>query len=105
VTQTKEDATTGATTGAGAAVVLDRLVRTYGQVRALDGFSLQIAPGEFVALLGPSGCGKTTALRTLAGFERPDSGRVIVDGNDLSDVSAQKRDRAWSSRATRSFPT
>jgi len=88
----------------GASVQLDQLVRTYGQVRALDGFSLTIAPGEFVALLGPSGCGKTTALRVLAGFEQPDSGRVLVDGNDISDVSAQKRDMGMVFQSYALFP-
>ncbi|MGA2970774.1 MAG: ATP-binding cassette domain-containing protein, partial [Acidimicrobiales bacterium] len=68
---------------------LEGLVRTYGKVRALDGLTLSIEPGEFIAFLGPSGCGKTTALRVLAGFERPDSGRVLVDGKDVSNVNAQ----------------
>jgi putative spermidine/putrescine transport system ATP-binding protein len=94
----------GQPTSAGAAVILEKLVRTYGSVRALDGFSLSISPGEFVALLGPSGCGKTTALRTLAGFEQPDSGRVIVDGKDLSNVSAQKRDMGMVFQSYSLFP-
>ncbi len=64
----------------------------FGKTVALDGLDLTIEPGEFVALLGPSGCGKTTALRCVAGFERPDSGAVLVDGKDITDVPANKRD-------------
>ena len=88
----------------GATVRLERLVRTYSNVRALNGFDLAIAPGEFIALLGPSGCGKTTALRVLAGFESPDSGRVVVDGKDLSNVSAQKRDMGMVFQSYSLFP-
>ncbi|NUR84531.1 MAG: ABC transporter ATP-binding protein [Nonomuraea sp.] len=68
------------------------LRRVFGKAVALDGLDLTIAPGEFVALLGPSGCGKTTALRCVAGFEHPDSGAVLVDGKDITDVPANKRD-------------
>ncbi len=103
----KETSTTGPrsdATAAGARVELDRLVRTFGSVRALDGFTLTIEPGEFVALLGPSGCGKTTALRVLAGFEQPDEGRVVVDGQDLADVSAQKRDMGMVFQSYSLFP-
>jgi putative spermidine/putrescine transport system ATP-binding protein len=76
----------------GAAVQLRDLRRAFGQTHALDGLSLDLAPGELVALLGPSGCGKTTALRVLAGFERVDSGDVVVDGRHINQVPAQKRD-------------
>ena len=89
---------------AGAQVELDRLVRVFGQTRALDGFSLTIERGEFVALLGPSGCGKTTALRVLAGFERLDSGRVVVNGQDLARVSAQNRDMGMVFQSYSLFP-
>jgi putative spermidine/putrescine transport system ATP-binding protein len=88
----------------GAPVVLDNLTRQFGATRALDGFSLDIAPGEFVALLGPSGCGKTTALRVLAGFERPDVGRVLVDGRDIVHVPAQKRDMGMVFQSYSLFP-
>lgn len=90
--------------GKGSRVELDQLVRVYGSVRALDGFSLTIEPGEFIALLGPSGCGKTTVLRQIAGFEQLDSGRVLVDGKDLSNVSAQKRDMGMVFQSYSLFP-
>ena len=59
--------------------------------RAVDGFTLDIAPGTFVTLLGPSGCGKTTVLRTIAGFESPTSGELLLDGADLTRISPDKR--------------
>lgn len=71
---------------------LQLISRSFGrEVRALDNFSLSVDPGEFVSLLGPSGCGKTTALRIIAGLEKQDSGNVIVDGNEISSLPANKR--------------
>lgn len=61
------------------------LQKSFGEVRAVDGFTLEAASGAIVALLGPSGCGKTTALRLIGGFERPDAGVVEVGGRRLAD--------------------
>lgn len=58
---------------------IDDVRRTYGDAIALDGVSLDVAPGEIVCLLGPSGCGKTTMLRVVSGIERPTSGRVLIN--------------------------
>ncbi|CAM5293615.1 ABC transporter ATP-binding protein [Streptomyces aurantiogriseus] len=65
--------------------------RRFRDTVALDGVDLDIAAGEFFALLGPSGCGKTTLLRVLAGLEHPDSGTVTLDGRDLLSVPAHRR--------------
>jgi spermidine/putrescine transport system ATP-binding protein len=72
-------------------IVVDRLVKDFGEVRAVDDISLEIAAGEFFSMLGPSGCGKTTTLRVIAGFEEPDAGRVLLDGQDVTFVSPKQR--------------
>src|SRR6202012_4376298 len=69
----------------------EAVAKKFGAVRAVDGVSLDIRAGEFFALLGPSGCGKTTLLRMLAGFETPEEGRILRDGNDLARVLPHQR--------------
>src|SRR6516162_6814413 len=70
---------------------IEGVVKKFGNVRAVDGVSLDIAAGEFFALLGPSGCGKTTLLRMLAGFETPDEGRILLNGRDIAPVLPHQR--------------
>jgi putative spermidine/putrescine transport system ATP-binding protein len=96
--------TTGTETRAGVAVEFTGVRRSFGPTTALDGLDLALAPGELLALLGPSGCGKTTALRVLAGFERPDSGAVRVDGRDVTGVPANRRDMGMVFQAYSLFP-
>ena len=72
-------------------VRLERVVKRFGGTLAVDDVSLEIERGAFFALLGPSGCGKTTLLRMLAGFERPDSGRILIDGADVAEVPPYAR--------------
>jgi putrescine transport system ATP-binding protein len=72
-------------------VRFENVSRRFGGVAAVDGLSLDIQAREFFALLGPSGCGKTTLLRLLAGFERPDAGRILLDGRDIAAVPPHRR--------------
>ena len=73
-------------------VELENVTRRFGKVTAVDAVSLGVPRGEFLTLLGPSGCGKTTLLRMIAGFEIPDTGRVILGGRDVTDLPPYRRD-------------
>jgi spermidine/putrescine transport system ATP-binding protein len=77
--------------GAGPAIRLDRLRRTFGDVAAVDSLTLEIPDGGFFSLIGPSGCGKTTTLRMLAGLEELTSGTIYLHGRDVTPVPAHRR--------------
>jgi iron(III) transport system ATP-binding protein len=91
-------------------LVLDNLVKTFasrggvGEVTAVSGVSLSIQQGDLVTLLGPSGCGKTTTLRLIAGFEFPNSGRILLDGNAINDLPPHRRDMSMVFQSYAIFP-
>jgi putrescine transport system ATP-binding protein len=72
-------------------VRFENVTKRFGDQTAVRDLSLDIYPGEFFALLGPSGCGKTTLMRMLAGFEKPDSGRITLGGQDLAGIPPHQR--------------
>ena len=74
-----------------ALLTIEGVSMRFGAYQALDHIDLDIQQGEFVALLGPSGCGKTTLLRSIAGFLQPESGRILIDGQDISRLAAHHR--------------
>jgi putative spermidine/putrescine transport system ATP-binding protein len=83
---------------------LDNLVKAFGPNTVVKGVDLAFGRGEFVSLLGPSGCGKTTILRMVAGFERPTSGRIHVDGADITDLNPNQRNIGMVFQAYALFP-
>ena len=77
---------------AGALLEIGPISKSFGENAILSDVRLAVRRGEFMTLLGPSGCGKTTTLRIIAGFESPDSGRVRLDGADVTDLPPYERD-------------
>jgi spermidine/putrescine transport system ATP-binding protein len=75
---------------AGGSIELSGLTKRFSEI-AVDNIDLTVASGEFFSLLGPSGCGKTTTLRLIAGFEQPTSGKILLDGVDVSNVPPHRR--------------
>jgi spermidine/putrescine transport system ATP-binding protein len=72
-------------------LAFDNIHKSFGSLRAVDDVSLSIGKGEIFSLLGPSGCGKTTLLRMVAGLDQPDSGRVLLDGQDITALPPEVR--------------
>jgi len=72
-------------------ITIDDVTKRFADTTAVDGVTLDIADGEILGVVGPSGCGKTTTLRTVAGFETPDAGRVLFDGEDVTHVPPEAR--------------
>ena len=75
----------------GELIRLEGIVKSFDDTVVLNGIDLSVDENEFVTLLGPSGCGKTTTLRIIAGFEKPDEGRVYFEGKDITDMPANQR--------------
>lgn len=75
-------------------VRLENVSKRFGDLVAVDDVSLTVRPGSFCSLLGPSGCGKSTTLRIISGFEEPESGRVLIDSQDVTGVEARRRPTA-----------
>ena len=75
----------------GELIRLEGIVKSFDDTVVLNGIDLSVDENEFVTLLGPSGCGKTTTLRIIAGFEKPDQGRVYFEGRDITDLPANQR--------------
>jgi sn-glycerol 3-phosphate transport system ATP-binding protein len=86
------------------AIRLDRVVKSCGAVRAVDGISLEAEEGSLLVLLGPSGCGKSTTLRLIAGLEQPDSGTVTIGGADVTHLTPAQRKIAMVFQSYALFP-
>jgi len=86
-------------------VRLESVTKRFGGTMAADGLDLEVKDGEYLCLLGPTGAGKTTALRMVAGLTRPDSGRILFDGNDVTSLEPEERRAVLLSQTYSLFPT
>ncbi|HXW36766.1 MAG TPA: ABC transporter ATP-binding protein [Nitrososphaerales archaeon] len=85
-------------------IEIENVSKRYGTTQAVDGVSLKVSSGTFTVVLGPSGSGKTTLLRCVAGFEKPDSGSVKIDGEAVTDLPPRERDLAMVFQTSALFP-
>ncbi len=85
-------------------LVIDNVTKSFGAHQVVRGADIAVNRGEFVSFLGPSGCGKTTILRMVAGFEAPSSGRILIDGKDVTHVKANSRNIGMVFQAYALFP-
>jgi putrescine transport system ATP-binding protein len=85
-------------------VRFEGVTKRFGEVTAVDRVDLEVAEGEFFALLGPSGCGKTTLMRMLAGFEAPDEGRILLNGQDIAGLPPHRRPSSMMFQTYALFP-
>ena len=85
-------------------LVLDNISKRFGSVTAVTEINLEIPEGRFVSFLGPSGCGKTTLLRLIAGLETATTGRVTLDGEDLTDKPTHERNVGMVFQSLALFP-
>ncbi|HVC26616.1 MAG TPA: ABC transporter ATP-binding protein [Nitrososphaerales archaeon] len=83
---------------------IDNISKKYGNTQAVNGVSLKVSTGTFTVILGPSGSGKTTLLRCVAGFEKPDSGSISIDGTPVTDLPPRERDLAMVFQSYALFP-
>ena len=87
-----------------AEIRVERVTKLFKQTRAVDDVSLTVADGEFMVLLGPSGCGKTTLLRSIAGLEQIDGGRIVIGDQDVTELPPRKRNIAMVFQSYAVFP-
>jgi multiple sugar transport system ATP-binding protein len=87
-----------------AEISVERVTKLFKQTRAVDDVSLTVGDGEFMVLLGPSGCGKTTLLRSIAGLEQIDGGRIVIGGRDVTDLPPRRRNISMVFQSYAVFP-
>jgi putative spermidine/putrescine transport system ATP-binding protein len=85
-------------------LVLESITKRFGSFVAVDDVALSVPQGTFVCMLGPSGCGKTTLLRMIAGLEEPSTGRILLDGEDVTGVPTHRRDFGMVFQSLALFP-